>query len=149
MMTIRDMHAQDIPDVLEIEQLAYEHPSWTEGLLKQAQSSSKYTVVIEQQSTIVGYGIVSYVVGEAELLNICITPAYQGQGLSKVLLGHLIEHAQKSDNTDMYLEVRASNKPAISLYEHFGFNEIGIRKGYYPANGGREDAILMALPLSL
>jgi len=95
----------------------------------------------------VGYGIVSYVVGEAELLNICIDPKHQGQGLAATLMGHLINHASEKNNHEMFLEVRESNAPARHVYEKLGFNEIGRRKNYYPGKQGREDAILMALPL--
>lgn len=145
-MKIRDMQQQDLPAVYEIETQSYEHP-WSHSLLSKAQLSNKYTVVLEIQQKIIGYAIVSYIVGEAELLNICIHPNSQGKGLATLLLNHIIEHAKNSGNSDMYLEVRASNHAAITLYQHAGFNEIGVRKGYYPDKEGREDAILMALPL--
>ena len=107
-------------------------------------SPSAVAVVNNQ---IVGYAILSYVVGEAELLNICIDPTQQGKGYAKALLEHLIEHAVEKDNHEMYLEVRVSNTAAIHIYEQAGFNEIGLRKNYYPTKAGKEDAMLMALPL--
>jgi len=143
---IRQMDAVDVPAVFAIEQAAYDFP-WSKTLFEQAVASTKFCAVIEVAGEIVGYGIVSYVVGEAELLNICINPKHQGQGLAATLMGHLINHASEKNNHEMFLEVRESNAPARHVYEKLGFNEIGRRKNYYPGKQGREDAILMALPL--
>ncbi len=143
---IRPMQMEDVPFVYAIEQQGYDFP-WSKNLFEQAVKSTKYCAVLEVDSKIVGYGILSYVVGEAELLNICIAPNHQGKGLAGVLLEHLIDHATEQDNHEMYLEVRVTNAPAIALYERIGFNEIGRRKNYYPTKNGKEDAILMALPL--
>lgn len=147
-VSFRPMTLQDIEAVFCIEQQAYPFP-WSKRIFEQSVSSNKYCVVMEQEKEILGYAIVSYVVGEAELLNICITPSHQAKGYGHTLLNHIIESATNSGNSDMYLEVRASNVSAIHVYEKAGFHEIGHRKGYYPADSGREDAILMALPLSL
>ena len=146
-MTIRVMQEADLGAVYAIEQSAYEFP-WTKAIFEQTIQSTKYAVVMESQQKIIGYGVVSYVVGEAELLNLCIDPAYQGKGQGAVLLEHLVDNATELGNKDMYLEVRESNLSALHIYEKCGFNEIGRRKNYYPAKSGREDAVLMALPLS-
>ncbi|NVK37861.1 MAG: ribosomal protein S18-alanine N-acetyltransferase [Gammaproteobacteria bacterium] len=146
MPDIRAMQIEDVPSVYAIEQQGYDFP-WSVNLFEQAVKSTKYCAVIEEQNEILGYGILSYVVGEAELLNICIARDHQGKGLAHHLLQHLIDHATLQDNHEMYLEVRVSNAPAIALYERMGFNEIGRRKNYYPTKNGKEDAILMALPL--
>ena len=146
-MTIRDMKVTDLDAVYAIEQSAYEFP-WAKTIFEQTIKSTKYAVVIENQQKIVGYGVVSYVVGEAELLNLCIDPTHQGKGQGAILLEHLVDNATELGNKDMYLEVRESNLSALHIYEKCGFNEIGRRKNYYPAKSGREDAVLMALPLS-
>jgi ribosomal-protein-alanine N-acetyltransferase len=140
------MEMADVPAVFAVEQAGYDFP-WSKSLFEQAVSSTKYCAVLELDTEIVAYGIVSYVVGEAELLNICVHPKHQGKGLAKTLLNHLIVHATQKDNHEMFLEVRESNAPAQYLYEKLGFNEIGRRKNYYPGKNGREDAILMALVL--
>ena len=146
MIVFRPMHLDDVEAVFRIEKQAYDFP-WSKNLFEQAIKSSKYCVVAEYQNQIVGYGVLSYVVGEAELLNICIDPEQQGKGYAKLLLNHLVEHAAHKNNHEMYLEVRVTNGPAIHIYEQAGFNEIGRRKNYYPTKSGKEDAILMALPL--
>lgn len=140
------MEMADVPAVFAVEQAGYDFP-WSKILFEQAVSSTKYCAVLELDTEIVAYGIVSYVVGEAELLNICVHPMHQGKGLAKTLLNHLIEHATQKNNHEMFLEVRESNTSAQHLYEKLGFNEIGRRKNYYPGKNGREDAILMALAL--
>ena len=60
----------------------------------------------------------------------------------------MIQQALSSHAKTMYLEVRTSNKAAIQLYHHRGFNELGIRNDYYPAEHGREDALILALDIS-
>ena len=143
---IREMNLQDVSAVFSVEQAGYEFP-WSKSLFEQAVQSTKFCTVIELDSEIVGYAIVSFVVGEAELLNICILPSMQGKGLARQLLDFSIEEATNKDNHEMYLEVRAGNTVALALYEKHDFNEIGCRKDYYPMKGGREDAILMARSL--
>lgn len=148
-MPIRLMNLEDVPKVLAVEQKANNYP-WAQSIFENAVQSTKYCAVLtddDNEQAIFGYGVISFVVGEVELLNICVHPDYQGKGHAQVLLQHLIDEASSRDNHEMYLEVRISNMDAIHIYEKFGFNEIGRRKNYYPIKGGREDAILMALPL--
>lgn len=146
MLIFRPMALDDIAGVLLIENQGYDFP-WSHGLFEQAIKSTKYCVVAHEGENLVGFAILSYVVGEAELLNICIDPKQQGKGYATLLLDHLVEHAAQKDNHEMYLEVRVTNAAAIHIYEQAGFNEIGRRKNYYPTKSGKEDAILMALPL--
>lgn len=146
MIAFRPMTSSDLTSVLAIEQQGYDFP-WSQNLFEQSIKSTKYCVVALSGEQVIGYAILSYVVGEAELLNICIDSNHQGKGYAKALLHHLIEHAADKDNHEMYLEVRVTNTPAIHIYEQAGFNEIGRRKNYYPTKAGKEDAILMALPL--
>ncbi len=145
-MLIREMTASDIAAVFAIDCQTNDFP-WTKTLFEQALASTKKTTVVEEQGEVVGFCIVSYVVGEAELLNICIATNQQGKKLGKKLLESALDQAKQSENHEMYLEVRASNVAALALYEKHDFNEIGRRKDYYPMKGGREDAILMARSL--
>lgn len=144
---IRAMQMADVDHVFQIETCAYEFP-WSRSLIEQAIISSKHKVVLELNGTVAGYAILSFVVGEAELLNLCIAPEFQGQKLSHILLDHIIEDAKRQGNDDMYLEVRESNSSARGLYAAHDFNEIGRRKNYYPTKSGKEDAILMARSLA-
>ncbi len=95
----------------------------------------------------IGYGILSVAAGEAHVLNVCVAPEHQGRGLGRRLLGRLLDLARWHRVERVFLEVRPSNPVAIGLYERAGFNEIGRRPNYYPAKGGREDAIVMAMEL--
>ena len=145
-VSFRAMTLADVEAVFAIERLAYPFP-WAKSIFEQAVASNKNAVVMEVDGLLAGYAIVSYVVGEAELLNICVSPNFQQRGLGQQLLAHLIKQATQSGNTDLYLEVRESNDQAIQLYQKAGFNEIGRRNRYYPTATGREDALLMALCL--
>ncbi len=103
---------------------------------------------MEFSSVVAGYGVMSLVVGEAHLLNICVAPEWQRQGYGRLLLEHFMELARERGAGQMFLEVRLSNDPAIALYRGGGFNEVGMRKNYYPGEHGREDALILAKDLS-
>ena len=141
------MRTEDLPEVLEIEAKNYNFP-WSEGIFNDCLKSFSYSCqVCTEEDKVVGYSIVSMAVGEAHIMNICVDPELQSQGVGSKLLENMIELARKKAET-IFLEVRPSNKVAIALYEKRGFNEIGIRKGYYPAeNGSKEDAVMLALEL--
>ena len=96
---------------------------------------------------IAAFAITQVVLDEATLFNIAVHPDYQRKGLGRELLQYLIDELLQRDVMTLWLEVRASNKGAIALYESFDFNEVTIRRGYYPGVNGREDAIVMALTL--
>ena len=91
--------------------------------------------------------MLSAAAGEAHILNVCIAPEYQGRGHGRRLLARLVDLARWHHARQVFLEVRPSNPRAINLYRDFGFNEIGLRPNYYPAEKGREDAIVMAMEL--
>ena len=91
----------------------------------------------------------SIAAGESHLLTIVVAKNMQGKGYGKKLLDEMIHLAAKNDAQAMYLEVRISNEAAIQLYHQRGFNELGVRSNYYPAEEGREDALILALDLTL
>ena len=97
--------------------------------------------------TLVAFAITQVVLDEATLFNIAVHPSFQRQGHGRHLLEQLIETLETRGITTLWLEVRASNANAIALYEQLGFNEVSLRRNYYPAANGREDAVIMALPL--
>jgi len=104
---------------------------------------------IKEKQCIVGFYIAEFVVDEATLMDICVTPSLQGNGFGKVLLTQFIEQAKSKGAVKIWLEVRAKNIPAQMLYMNAGFIETGRRTGYYPsASGfGYEDAIVMCLSI--
>ena len=136
------MAVSDLPAVIAIESLAHSHP-WSEKLFLSNFGKRYINHVLMLEEKIVGYFIASYVAGEVTLLNIAISPEYQGQGFGRVLLVHLKAFASTLSQEEIWLEVRASNQSAIKLYEHLGFVEVDVRTAYYPTNNGREDALIM------
>ncbi|MEY4718596.1 MAG: ribosomal-protein-alanine N-acetyltransferase [Pseudomonadota bacterium] len=147
LLRLRKMDHADLPSVLAIESLNYEFP-WSEGIFKDCFRAMNYVnwVCESPDERIVGYCILSVVVGEAHIMNISVDPDFQGQGVGRKLLEHLIDYTRPRAEK-VFLEVRPSNPRAITLYRKLGFNEIGIRKNYYPAKEGREDAIMFELDL--
>ncbi|MDO9268840.1 MAG: ribosomal protein S18-alanine N-acetyltransferase [Methylobacter sp.] len=142
LMRLRKMRISDLPGVMAIERASYQFP-WGEDIFRDCFRANYNCWVCEEQDTVLGYSILSMAVGEAHVLNICVAPAEQGQGIGRKMLENLVELARGRAET-MFLEVRPSNTVAIALYEDMGFNEIGIRKGYYQSENGREDAIMLA-----
>lgn len=143
---IRAMLRSDLAAVAQIEKASYPYP-WTRGIFQDCLRAGYRCHVLETGSEIAGYGIVSHALDEAHLLNICIHPEQRGSGLARLLLEHLIREAQIGRADRLFLEVRPSNKAAVTLYKNSGFHSIGRRPGYYPADQGREDALVMVLHL--
>ncbi|MBB5014490.1 ribosomal protein S18-alanine N-acetyltransferase [Rehaibacterium terrae] len=143
---LRPMREAEIELVAAIERRAYEFP-WTAGIFRDCLRAGYECWVLALDGMPVGYGILSAAAGEAHVLNVCVAPEHQGRGLGRRLLHRLLELARWHRVERVFLEVRPSNPVAIGLYERAGFNEIGRRPNYYPAKGGREDAIVMAMEL--
>ena len=139
----RPMQEADIPDVLAIESSAYDFP-WSRVIFQDCLRVGYCCWVVERNLDVCGYGVMSVSVAESHILNLCIHPAQQRAGLGRTLLHHLLAIARKHKAESAYLEVRPSNIPARRLYTRLGFEEVGMRRNYYPARLGREDAIIMA-----
>lgn len=142
----RPMTEADLDAVMAIEPHIYSHP-WTRGNFIDSLVSGYSAWVLLDDAKIIGYSLMMLVLDEAHLLNLSIAKAYQKRGLGRLLLEHMIASARQHGAANMFLEVRPSNISAIALYENIGFNEMAIRRGYYPAQNGREDAVLMGLAL--
>ena len=140
------MQMGDINAIMAIEPEIYAYP-WTRGNFSDSLNAGYSCWIYEQDNIIIGYAVAMLVLDEAHLLNISIAKAYQGQGLGRSLLHHLMQIARRHGAVHLFLEVRPSNQTAIHLYESMGFNEMAVRRGYYPAADGREDAILMGMAL--
>lgn len=139
------MGAQDLDAVVRNEQAAFSHP-WSRKLFEDGLSSYQCWV-LRVDDEIAGHGVLQFILDEAHLLNITVAPQYQGRGLGRQLLEHLMQQALARDAKECFLELRASNQTAYALYESYGFNEIGRRRNYYPAESGREDALVMVCTL--
>jgi len=143
---LRPMRASDIDRIMEIEPVIYTHP-WTRGNFEDSMRVGYSCWVIDCGGVVTGYGVLMIGVREAHLLNLSIAPEWQRRGLGRTLLEHFVRIGRDSDAQQMFLEVRPSNTSARRMYADYGFRDISVRRGYYPAAGGREDAILMGLML--
>lgn len=141
-MALRDMLASDIDAVLHIEQQVHAHP-WTRGNFSDALDSGYICKVAELDGQTMGCAVLMQGVDDAELLDIGIAAQYQRRGFGRVLLEVMLVLARELGRQRVVLEVRASNAAAIALYRALGFGEIGLRRDYYAAENGREDALLM------
>ena len=135
------MHSRDLDDVLAIENAVYPFP-WTRGNFADSLAAGYSAWVCRIGGELVGYVVVMLAVDEAHLLNISVHQSRQGMGFGARLLRHAMECARLGGADRLFLEVRPSNERAVDLYRHFGFRQIGQRKGYYPAVTGREDALI-------
>lgn len=142
-LVLRPMRRADLKIVSVIEEAAYEFP-WEPATFRDCFSVGYNCWIGEKAGQVVSYGICSVGAGEAHVLNLCVAPHTQGKGYGRVMLEHLMEIAKDYRAETMFLEVRPSNLNAIKLYHTLGFNEIGTRRDYYPAQNGREDAVVMA-----
>jgi ribosomal-protein-alanine N-acetyltransferase len=143
---LRAMSYADLGTVMAIERSAYAFP-WSETIFRDCIRVGYRCRLLEVYSRIEAYGVMSIGAGEAHILNVCVRTESQRCGLARRMLEHLLELARANAVQTMFLEVRPSNDPAVALYRSLGFCEIGWRKGYYPALGGREDALVLAREL--
>lgn len=150
------MEEHDLPTVLEIEKRAYDYPWSLSGFENSLDRGLNYLFCKENSETL-GYCCILPVLDEAHLLNLCISPDYQRQGIAKQAMLKLLELLKESDFKIVFLEVRESNIAALKLYKKLGFTEDGIRKDYYRSQAWcevenqlidtREDAVLMSFIL--
>lgn len=143
LVVIRTMTYSDLKQVIAVEKKAYPHP-WTLGIFRDCLRTGHNAWVMTLDNEVIAYAIVMLSPGEAHILNICVDPDYQAKGLGRFLLRHLIKKTKQTDIDMILLEVRRSNTNAQLLYQSEGFHELGVRKAYYPAADGREDAIILA-----
>ncbi len=142
MMRLREMNPSDLDGVMRIEKGVHAHP-WTRGNFTDALNSDSICKVYEDGEQMLGYVVLMPAVDEMQLLNISIASEHQRKGLGCKLLGKVMEIARGMNMRRMLLEVRSSNAVALGLYCETGFSQIGLRRGYYLADNGREDAIVM------
>lgn len=140
------MQPDDLEAVVAIESAIYSHP-WTRGNFIDSLRAEYECWVWREADELIGYFILVVAAGEAHLLNFSIAAQHQRRGLGGALLERVIAHARESGARSMFLEVRPSNAGAQRLYQRFGFRRVALRRGYYPAAEGREDALVYVLRL--
>ena len=133
--------------LLAVEDSAYTHP-WTRGNFIDAMVAGYQAQLLMAGDQLLGYFVAMRGVDEVHLLNITVAPAFQHQGWARVMLDALALWARGQGAQWLWLEVRASNERARRIYAAHGYRHVGERKRYYPAaDGQREDAVVMRLPL--
>lgn len=145
-VNFRPMDERDLADVLTIEKAAYEFP-WSRVIFRDCLRVGYCCWVLESDDHIQGYSVMSVAVGECHILNLCVSPQSRGKGYGAILLDFMLDVARKHRADTAFLEVRPSNEAARRLYQQAGFDEVGLRRNYYPARFGREDALIMARSL--
>lgn len=146
MNSISILTSADLTAAFEIERLSHAFP-WTKQTFVSNQGERYLNLKLCRDQQLVAFAVTQVVLDEATLFNLAVHPDHQRQGYGRRLLEQLIVELEQKDVITLWLEVRASNARAIALYDSLGFNEVSVRKNYYPTAQGREDAIIMALPL--
>lgn len=144
--SIRPMLDSDLKRVMEIEEAVYPF-GWTEGIFRDCLRVQYSCWVMMLGGEVIGYAIMSVAVGEAHILNVAIAAEQQGQGHGRSFMRFLMDTARHHGADTAFLEVRPSNKVAVHLYDTLEFNQVGLRRDYYPAEQGKEDAVIMACSL--
>ncbi len=145
--SLRPMTEADLPRIHRIELASYDHP-WTQGNFADSLRAGYSMWVREAEGEVIGYYAMMAAAGEAHLLNLTIAPLWRRHGLGRDLLDHCLARARDHRADSLFLEVRASNAAAIALYHGSGFVDLAVRRGYYPARDGREDALIMKKDLT-
>ena len=142
----REISLGDLDGIVQIERAVNPFP-WGEEALRDTIASSGHHLMSLREGRVVGFLLSSFVLDEAQLLLIGVSPDWQGVGVGGQLLKELINRSQDRGQKLIYLEVRSGNERAIRLYRSLGFIDIGVRRDYYRGLVGREDAIVMSLQL--
>ena len=138
---VRAMRPSDIDAVVAIEGRAYSFP-WSRGIFGDCLLAGYFAVVLESEGEVVGYAIMSSAAAEGHILNLCVDISRRRAGFGRQLLNYLLAEACSRQLQRLILEVRPSNDAAVALYEDSGFTRLGVRKDYYRALDGREDALV-------
>ena len=141
------MRPLDLDEVMAVETAIYSHP-WTRGNFVDSLRAGYHCRTWRLEGELVGYFVLMVAAGEAHLLNLSIAARHQRSGHGRALLREAADLARRRGAAGLFLEVRPSNLAAKALYTRFGFRQVALRKGYYPAHAGREDALVLTLKLA-
>ena len=140
-MIITNMNRQHVTQVAELEKICFSDP-WSENsIASELDNQLAFWLVAEEGETVAGYIGSQTVMDETDMMNVAVHPDFRRQGIAEALVNGLVDRLKAMGSHCLTLEVRASNAPAISLYEKLGFSEIGRRKNYY--RNPREDALIL------
>ena len=142
-MHIENAQPEHIPDIAALERVCFPADPWPEELIDRW--IDRYTVAVDGNGAVTGFLVLSSVLDEGSVDNVAVAPEHRRRGIADALVADAVRCAREAELAVLTLEVRASNDPAIRLYEKHGFREVGRRRNYYEKP--REDAILMTLVL--
>ena len=149
--SLEPMREEDLDEVLAIENAIYTHP-WTRGnfadSLRAGYQCHVWRAERKAGGELIGYFVLMAAAGEGHLLNLSIAAPWQRSGYGSALLREVADLAGKLGAGNLFLEVRPSNVAAQALYRRFGFRKVAVRRDYYPAPTGREDALVLSLALA-
>lgn len=146
-LSFRALREQDLPVVAAIESDVYVFP-WTVGNFRDSLLSAYECWGCWTGGELIGYAVVMNALDEAHLLNFAVASRWQRRGVATKFLQFLLDRAQDGKRDMLYLEVRPSNVAGVKLYQRFGFNQLGVRRDYYPAVTGREDALFLGVNIA-
>ncbi len=140
-MTIEILNSSHVAQIAELERICFSDP-WSErSIASELDNKLAYWLVAMEEDRVAGYIGSQTVVGETDMMNVAVHPDFRRKGIAETLVNALVDDLKKMESHCLTLEVRASNAPAIALYEKLGFSEIGRRKNYY--RNPREDALIL------
>ncbi len=142
----RQLRACDLAAVVKIESDVYGFP-WSAGNFHDSLCAGYRCWGCWHDDELVGYAVLMLALDEAHLLNLAVAKPWQQRGIGRRLLHFMMAEARKHDCVMFYLEVRPTNSVALALYDSAGFRRLGLRRDYYPAVSGREDALFLGLEL--
>jgi len=143
---LEPMREADLAEVAAVESAIYTHP-WTRGNFADSLRARYQCFTLRSGGALMGYFVLMVAAGEAHLLNLSVAAVHQRKGHGTALLGEVMRLARELGARTLFLEVRPSNLGAQALYRRFGFRRVGVRRGYYPAHAGREDALVLSIVL--
>ena len=140
-MMIETMKASHVAQIAELEKICFSDPWSEKSVASELENKLAFWLVAVEGNRVAGYIGSQTVMDETDMMNVAVHPDFRRQGIAEALVIGLVEHLKTMGSRCLTLEVRASNAPAIALYEKLGFHEIGRRKNYY--RNPREDALIL------
>ena len=140
-MIIEKMNSSHVAQIAQLEKICFSDPWSEKSVASELDNKLAFWLVAAEGDTVAGYIGSQTVIDETDMMNVAVHPDFRRKGIAEALVNTLVENLKKMGSRCLTLEVRASNAPAIALYEKLGFAEIGRRKNYY--RNPREDALIL------